>query len=202
MAYTYTLKDKIFSFFGKNAKVEDTNKDANGKGIGERYQESIGEDYDEEIQSKVDDFQSNIVDPKTCLPDFIKYLEYQFGMPILLIDSDAFRRKMIAFQNTITMIKGTELCHQVLFQIIGINSVVIATVTKVSGFDSPFTFDEPGKKFDGGTVCCQHYTVTLTGSPPQTDDLNAIILRIVLYNKPINTEIESITYNSNPVPLP
>lgn len=202
MAYTFTLKDKIFSFFGVAAKAYDTHKNINGKGINERFQESIGEDYDDEIQDRIDNFQSNIVDPTTCLPDFIKYLEYTVGNPVLITDSDAVRRKMIRFQNTITMIKGTELCYQVLFQMLGITSVVVTLIPTSSGFDSDFTFDDPGRKFDSGSICCDHYSIDLIGSAAQDDELNEAIIRIVLFNQPINTELEEITYNSNPVPLP
>lgn len=197
----YTLKDKIFGFFGVNAKLHDTHKDVNKKGITERYNESLGEDYDDNVRLLVDNFQDNVANPVTCYEKFIQHLEYNVGQPLVLIDTPTRRRKMIQLSNTLAMIKGTLLSHQVLFGILGITAVTITLIEIETGFDSGFTFDDDNRVFDGSRIYCPHYTITLVGSPPQTDSLNEKILEIAFHLKPIDSEILAITYNGNPVPL-
>lgn len=198
----YTLTDKIFGFFGVNAKVNDSFKDGSGKGINERYHQAFGEDYDENVRVLIDDFHDNLYVPKKCLSQFIEYLEYNVGRPVIVFETDSFRRKMLELHHNITLIRGTLLSHEVLFKMLGMASVVVALVERVSGFDSPTTLDDDDRTFDSSAlICCQHYTITLTGVAPQDATLDASILRIALYLKPINSEIEAISYNGNPVPL-
>lgn len=191
----YTLKDKIFGFFGLDAKVRDTSKDVNGKGISERYNESLGEDYDDNVRDLVDNFHDNLYDPFLCKSQFIKFLEYNVGSPVIVVNTDAFRRKLIAFNNTITLIKGTQLSHEVLFGMLGVSNVDIDIVNKVSGFDSEVTLDDVHRTFDSGALCCQHYTITLAGASAIDDTLIESLIRIAFYLKPINGEIDFIEYN-------
>jgi hypothetical protein len=218
MPYTYTLKDKIFSFFGVNAKRQDTYvkfvnessfdetfditflENQIPKGIGERYQESIGADYDEAIGPLIDNFHNNLANVKTCFPEYIDLLEHMVGYPIIIFGTEADRRKMIQFQNNITLIKGTLLSHEVLLGMLGITSVIITIIEDEGGFDSSFTFDDV-RRFDTNGIYCKHYTIDLIGSAVHDSVLNAAILRIALYLQPINSVIVSISYNSNPVPL-
>lgn len=197
----YTLTDKIFGFFGVNAKVKDTFKDGSGKGINERYHQGFGEDYDENVRVLIDDFHDNLYVPKKCQSKFIEFLEYNLGRPIIVFETDSFRRKMLELHHNITLIKGTLLSHEVLFKMLGMTTVVITLVERISGFDSSITLDDDTRRFDGTLLCCQHYTIALTGGSLQNDTLDASILRIALYLKPIDAEIDSITYNGNPVPL-
>lgn len=197
----YTLKDKIFSFFGVHAKINDSFKDGSGKGINERYNECLGEDYDENVRVLVDDFHDNLYVPKKCDSKFIEFLEYNVGRPIIVVETDSFRRKMLELNHQITLIKGTLLSHEVLFGMLGVTVVTITVLENTSGFDSAVTFDDEGRKFDGSATCCGHYTIALTGGAVQDATLNAAILRIARYLQPIDSEIDSITYNSNQVPL-
>lgn len=218
----YTLKDKIFSFFGVNAKVKDTYKGSvlmtdggivltlddgselladTDKGINQRYNEVLGEDYDESVGPLVDNFHDNLFVPKTCQSKFIEFLEYNVGKPVIVVSTDSFRRKMLELNNSITMIKGTLLSHQVLFGMLGVTVVTITVLENTSGFDSDVTLDDAGREFDGSATCCRHYTIALTGGAVQDATLNASILRIARYLQPIDSEIDSITYNSNAVPL-
>jgi hypothetical protein len=197
----YTLKDKIFGFFGVNSKVKDTFKDVNGKGINERYQECLGEGYDDELQQFIDNFEDNVINVRTFLPRFLELFEYQVGNPIIVIDSVARRRKMIEMSNNIYLIKGTRLSHDVLYAMIGLTVDDIVNVERESGFDSSYTLDDPARVFDSGAFCCRHYTLELSGSIAITVEIYALIFKIALYLKPIDAELDGITYNGSPITL-
>ena len=181
---SFTLKDKLFSYFGVYSKREDTSKDVDGKGIGERYQEAIGEDYDEEVGPLIDEITTKVGDPKTCLESLIVYHELQVGMPLQLYDVEAFRRKMIMLTHHLTLIKGTLLSYQVYYNLIGVTGVTINLLEE----------EDP--------CCGQLYEIVLTGAGPFTGGLEDLIKKIAYYLKPLTATIDSITYNGNEVTMP
>lgn len=196
----YSLKENIFNFFGVGAKVNDTYKDVDGKGIWERYSETVGEQYDEDLQPLIDDFIANVVDPTTALQKMLIYLEGDVGFPISLYNTTPWRRKMLVLHHWITLVKGTLLSHEILYRMMGLATVVVTFVDPVTGFDSPLTLDSPTRTFDENLLACQHYVIELTGVPVLTSADNIRIWRIARYLKPIDGEIDDITYNAVSVP--
>jgi hypothetical protein len=192
----YTLKDKIFSFFGVNAKVKDTFKDGAGKGITERYQECIGEGYDDELKDLVDNLIDNTLVPQTMLSKLIPHMESMMGNPVVVSDAVATRRKVIQFAQKIYDYKSTIVSYQILFRLLGLDygGVSIVIHTPASGFDSPDTLDAPSRTFDGAK-CCVEYSVFLTGSPPLTPELEAAIFRIIEFLEPVNASLRTAYYN-------
>lgn len=198
----YTLTNKIFGFFGVSAKRYDTYKDVNGKGINERYQESLGTDYDTYVGPLIDDALDKLLVPQTALTKFLIYLEYAVGKPIQLdVDNEALRRKLLWLHNTITLTKGTQISYNILFNLIGINTCTITLIDGLSGFDTG-TFDDPDRTFDNVSYCCSHYEVDLLGSPSLDATLIKKIKTILYYLQPVNGEILSLTYNSTTISLP
>lgn len=196
----YTLKDKIFGFFGVSAKRRDTFKDVNGKGIWQRYNESLGDDYDNHVRDLIDNPVDNILVPQTTFDRFIIYLEYNVGMPLQLSNNMDFRRKMLWLNNVITLTKGTIASYRILFNLINISSVTVTNLSTESGFDSSLTFDDDERKFDGRGTCCFHYKVDLVGSAPITQLLIDNVWKILYYLKPVNAELITVTYNGDPIP--
>lgn len=195
----YTLKDKIFSYFGVNAKVKDTFKDGSGKGINERYQECIGEGYDDELQSLVDNLIDNTVVPQTMLSKLIPHMESMLGNPVVVSDAVATRRKVLQFAQKIYDYKSTIVSYKILFRLLGLdyNGVEIIIHDSASGFDSPDTLDDPSRTFDG-SKCCSEYSVILTG-PPLTDEIEAAIFRIIAYLEPVNATLRTVFYNGDDI---
>lgn len=195
----YTLKDKIFNFFGVNAKVNDSYKDVNKKGINERYQESLGSDYDDNVSNLIDNLHDNTLNPRTFLYKFINLIEYNFGNPFIVIDTPARRRKMIEFSNSFYRIKGTFLSHQVLYNMLGFNVDDIVNVERESGFDSvSFTLDDV-RRFDSSALCCRHYVIELSGGVVVSDELYDLVFAIAEYLRPIDAELDGINYNGSPI---
>lgn len=199
MQYTYTLKDKIFSFFGMDDKRRDTYKDINGKGIGERYQETIGQSYDEELQTLVDLFLDNTIVPQTMLSKLIPHREADMGNPVVINDTVATRRKILRYIMPIYLIRSTALSYEVLLRLLGFDTVVIVEHGNDFGFDSPVHFDDPLRHFDTSSRMCGGYSIDLTGTLVIDTNTILAIQRIVKFLEPINSDLREIIYNGIPL---
>lgn len=195
----YTLKDKIFSFFGVDAKVRDTYKDINGKGISERYQECIGEQYDDDLSDKVDNFIDRTMVPAEILAVLIPHMEDQLGNPVIISNAVARRRKIIQFAHQIYNIKSTALSYEVLLRMLGFATVVVNTYPSTSGFDSDLTFDDINRTFDRASKACTDYDIELTGVISITQDVYDAVYRIIEFLEPIDGDLKQVTYNGTAI---
>lgn len=190
----YQLKYKLFSFFGVNAKRRDTFKDGNGKGIWERYNESVGEGYDDELSDLIDNVLDNVVVPKKMKAQLIPLMEIMLGGIVNISDSVSVRRKLIQWAHAIYNIKGTVLCHEVLFRLLGFNSFLIEELYSAGTFDTG-TFDDPNRRFDSNPGCgCGKYRITLDGDFTVTPQIQEYVNRVIEFNRPINAEIIEVVY--------
>ena len=117
--------DNIFSYFTPLDKRLDTNKDVNGKGTLERFNECIGLDMDE-VYPLVNDLLDNLYNPKTCFDRYVPYLESMLGFDIdkgllYLFNTIAWRRVVVQHILHYYTIKGTRRGYEVLFNLIGIS---------------------------------------------------------------------------------
>lgn len=197
---TYKIKDKIFGFFGVAAKVTDTYKDVAGKGIWERYNETMGQEYDEDLSDLIDLFQENTLIPKTMLSKLVPTYEHMVGDPVRVLDSILMRRKVLQFVHHIYNIKGTALSYEVMLKLLGFDTVVIHEYTIVGGFDSDVTFDDPDRKFDeSGSKACNFYSIELTGTITISPLVYDAIFRIADFLEPINAHLRDVTYNGSDI---
>ncbi len=82
----WNLKDTIFGWFGTRDKIEDTNKDIDGKGTHERYNETLGEDFDQELYPLINLLVDNNLLPYRSMTKFIPYLEHRLGIDLKLAE--------------------------------------------------------------------------------------------------------------------
>lgn len=199
---SFLMTNNLFNFFGKFAKEQDTYKDGNGKGIWERYQESLGSSYDAEIQPLLDLLLENILVPDTMLSKMIPTMERVLGEPVNVLEdgtslSEDLRRKIIKFAHVLYNIRSTKLSYQMLFNLVGIQDVEIQEFVVTTGFDSDLTFDDDERVFDtpGGCNYCRGYAIVTTGGITLTSQIIAGIARIINFLEPINARLKSFTYN-------
>ena len=194
----FVLKDKIFRFFGIYETITDTLKDnvtVPGKGIKQRYYESIAEDFDEELIPLIDLYIDNLIPPQTILAKFLFLAECMWGGLVILLPTETLRRKVLRFANHILTIKSTIPSYELLFRMLGSTSVVITEDFTKYGFDSAVTFDDPDRVFDNACPTCSTYDVTLTGGPAITDDLQFAFFRIINFLEPINAQLGTFLYD-------
>lgn len=195
----FKLKTRFFEYFGKDAKVRDTFKDVNGKGISERYHEALGEGYDDDVSDLMDNFIDRTMVPKQMASQLIPLMEWMLGSPVVVTDAVAMRRRIIQFSQQIYNIKSTALSYEILLRMLGFATVTIQEFVITSGFDSDFTFDEESRVFDGSDKNCTEYTVSLTGVIIITDAVNAAVFRIIEFLEPVNADLREVLYNGAPI---
>lgn len=194
----FLLKPKIFKLYGPEEKNNDTYKDIDGKGIFERYNESLAEDFDEEILILINNLVGNTMDPFTVQQKFIAYLEEMLGVNFSISDTIARRRKFLSIINHIYDIKSTIPAYQIMLKWLGFDTVDIIEYDNAHGFDSPFTFDDKRRRFDNkcGKACGQ-YSIQLTGTVANTPDIVSKVFKIIEFNEPIDAELRSVTFNGS-----
>ena len=116
------LKDTIFGLFGNYEKQIDINKDGNGKGTFERYNEAIGNYSDTQITPFIDNFARQLINPYDCILELLPFLENNAGFTdnsfLSLGYSVEMRRRVVKWAGDINAIKGTKKCYTILFQML------------------------------------------------------------------------------------
>jgi hypothetical protein len=195
----FKLKPIIFGFFGVNAKVNDSYKDVTGNGINERYQQCVAEDYDENISDLVDNFVDRTIVPAEIKTVLIPLLESMLGNPVIVLNDVIMRRKIIRFAQNIYNVKSTAISYEILFKLLGFDTVVIQEFVITTGFDSDVTFDDTDRIFDGSEKNCSDYSIILTGGIGITEEIYSSMFRIIAFLEPINADLRDIFYNGNSI---
>ena len=190
----FLVKDIIFDLFGHHDKSVDTNKDAQGKGTLERFNELIGDDIDVNILPNAINVIDNTLVPKTALDKFIPYLEFVLGQPVNIGADLPTRRKILGFILRFYQIKGTTKSYSLLLGMLGFAVVITEHFSKF-GFDSPTTFDSDERTFDSACPTCSDYSVALTSGQTITPELLDAIFNVLEFNEPINAKLREITHN-------
>lgn len=192
----FTLTDKLFSYFGVGAKLNDTYKDGSGRGINERYQRSLGAGYDSEIQDLLDNGLDNLVVPATMKAALIPVMEYMLGNIVYISSDVAIRRKLIQFAHNLYNVKGTHRGYEIPLRMLGFTTIEIIVETGGATFDTG-TFDDDFRTFDSEDAgCgCVKYRLVLTGPIFITAAILEAVQRIVIFNEPVNAHLTDIEYH-------
>ena len=191
----FKLKPIIFNYFGRNDKTTDSNKDSNGKGTNERFQEILASDWDTELLPLIESLIDNTLIATTVWERFIPYLEQAYGIEVL-VDDMAIRRGIIKNWIPLMKVKGTYRSYDILFKLLGFEVLNIEDVAITQGLDSQFTFDDPARRFDDDSCnTCSYYNLNLYGSQPLTLQIINLILRAVKIVEPINAKLLKVTFN-------
>ena len=117
-----TLKQRIFGLFGNYEKLIDTNKDTNGKGTFERYNEVIGNYVDTNVTPFVDNFAQMLISPDDAFLAMLPFLEAQAGMIdsafLSVGNTEQSRRRIVKYIADINAVKGTKRAYKILFQLL------------------------------------------------------------------------------------
>lgn len=208
MAAPDVFKSTIFErFFGLFDKSIDTNKDVDGKGTHERYQEVVGDSIDQELLELIRLFLPNTIEPQTLFEELIPHAEHLLGydrknQTLQLGETTEWHRRILAHMVRYYHIKGTKRCYELLFEIMGL-TVEIEEFWPDNTFDSSdpdITFDTDDRPVldIGKCTPCSRYEVTVIGGPPW-DEIAAGVTSIIRFNEPINAYRGLLTYNGQEV---
>ena len=127
------FKKILFSLLPRYYQINDSYKNAEDKGLLERYLENLGTDTDDYTVSKLLYILRNCVDPRTALTKFLEYLEMNRGIIEPFVSSEAFKRKMLERISTLYKIKGTKLSYEVCFRMLGFETGIVQSTTLTDG---------------------------------------------------------------------
>lgn len=193
----FSLKDIIYDFFGVRAKRNDINKDVDGKGFQQRYNELLAGDFDDNELLLLNELIERTSDPRTVVVALLPYLECNWGNNLVIDQSTSVKRKVQQYISRYYEIKGTKQGYEILFRMMGFDTVVLDEIFIDFGFDSPITFDDNERRFDGRCKPCTPYNITLTGSLPVTQELITYVYNIIRFNEPINARVRDVLYNGS-----
>ena len=194
------FENKIIDFFHQRFKNEDTYKDANDKGIFERYNEVIGNDIDEKVTPFIYNMHDNLLVPETVLDKMLPILEYGLGINLDMGESN--RRLVMQYITKFYHVKGTKKGYAILFEMLGFtntevifeDSVCQGTTFDEGNFDDACAFDIDVEG-EGSGLCstCFLYRLILTGPITLTPEIERLMENIIEFNEPINAELTNIT---------
>ena len=188
------FKDLIFSFFTVAEKVKDCCKDAQGKGVLERFNEVIGKYIDEDIMPFIDNIIVFVLYVPKMYISFLPYYDHRYKNTLVLFDAIEWHRDVL---NNVLMwykIKGTVKAYDTLFRLIGVD-VNVVNINNSFTFDSQETFDSDIRTFDSGCDGCNKYNLELTGNETLNPELENYIKNVVKWNKSVTATVTNLTYN-------
>ncbi len=202
-----TFQSRIFNLFGRYDKRTDTYKNGAGKGLNERFQESIGKSIDDELMGLIDQFLANTIEPQTVFDELLPLAERMLGYDVKnqtlqLGETVAWHRRILAHMIRYYHIKGTKRCYELLFEIMGLE-VIIEEFWTLPTFDSSnpdLTFDSEDRPLLDLGKCtpCSRYEITIVGGPPWSE-VQAGVDSIIVFNEPINAYRGLLAYNGQEI---
>lgn len=145
------MEFELFKYFGLNEARYDSYKDANGKGIFQRYTEAIGKSLDYAI-----DKLENVIINHSPFSDslyILKLIGENNGLPYDRIykgENIAIIRRLVNYSKSIIESRGSKLgIEWQIYYIFASNvTVEIVNLLKEDKFDSSLTFDSSTRNFD------------------------------------------------------
>lgn len=203
MSYTFKFTDWLFQQLPEYFVVNDSYKNAQGKGLLERYLEAFAIELDDEIVKYIHDFP-DVTNIDLSDVKFLPHFGYQLGSPPNITFNPTDYRKFIKHVVSIYKIKGTVCSYQLLFNLLGLNvSVVEHPDEKQTIYDGGFNYDEDNL-MDLSCSPCHTYslfynsvdddcTIPTINSVPQA--LLDKILDIICFLQPIDCKLIDLSHN-------
>lgn len=195
----FSLKETIFSLFDDYDKINDTYKETDperlGRGILERFNLLMGEDFDQSLLPYIHNLNRNVMDVGSMEYKFIPYIENLLGDPLIMLNTESMRRRVVKFITQIYKKKGTQDSYRALLYMLGFDTVEFTQHHDFHGFDSPKTFDDEIRTFDNAASLVSEYTLVLTGTLSLTVELIKAIKAVVYFCDPIHAKLREIIYN-------
>ncbi len=200
------FRNFLFSRLPDYFKANDSYKDADDKGLLERFMDIMGQELDEGVYPYIYNYL-DIIDAQKANSVYLNHISDMLGNPPDIFGSNQAYRNMLSYITSIYKIKGTKKAYQLFFSILGydveINEIVpISTEsTYDSGgiYDNDNVFENNTTSYDG-TSCpaCVYYDISLFPREnvvvdiKYDDDFYRRLLEAIKFNEPINSKVRNI----------
>lgn len=189
------LKNQIFNYYGDFYAAYDSYKNDDGKGIIQRFNETLANDLDDNFLPFLTDFLNFIRVYSEIREDILPIVESSLGNIIKISDDILIRRKIIRFFSTIYKTKGTLASLKIIFYWLGFTNIEDRITERFGGLDSVLTFDDATRKFDSSLIQLDFYSLIFYGNVILTNKMLEYIINVCEWNSPINSKLNKIIFN-------
>lgn len=213
------FRDLIYNTFPRWFREEDTLIDQNGKGLFRRYIECFGDEWDANLAAKLENYL-DLTDVISTQVAYIAHLAWFLGNPPDMLYSDARYRKLLRYLMDINKNKGTVLGYEMIFFMLGVGvQLTIYPLADMRYDIADFNYDEGNAlgeyRYDDECPTCTVYDLEILDpnnnqpliaaaiadpTAPESMAVLALLEAIIKYVEPINMRMNSLTYNTDPVP--
>lgn len=205
MSYQFKFKSWLFNQLPANFRDRDSYKDANDKGLLQRYLENLGTEYDDEMVDFIHNF-CNIFNLDVTDAKFLPLLGFLLGSPPNITSNNTDYRRFLKHIVSIYKVKGTPKSYQLLFNTLGLGVVVYEYPKQPQiTYDAGFNYDEHNL-YDIPCEPCPTYSLfyfdlnddcatPVINSVP--DSLLNQIKAIVCLLQPIDCKLLDLSHNIN-----
>ena len=191
------FKDYIFGLLPHYFKASDSYKDSYGKGLLERFLESLGQEWDDNLLVKLED-TINLYDVDLVNDDFLTLIAEKLGSPPDITENDRYQ-DILRYIVSIYKIKGTKEALIVYFDIAGyyINIIEQNLDDSIYGF---FNYDS-GVPYDKNCQLCTPIDITFISkehdatNPSLTyidQDTLDRLNKALAFNLPVNVKVDNL----------
>lgn len=197
----YKYKDNIFSLFGKRFKTDDINKDAEGKGFFERFNEIFGSDIDNFIKPKIENLVQNLINPETFETRLFEFKIKSFGVNYTYNYTNIQIRKVMMYWLSWHKMRGTKRGLKSMLYFLGFDSVTYEKDVTYGGYDTlGVSYDDVNTSYDSETPINIKYFIKITGSIILSDLLKIQLLKVIDYHVPFSKKNNvEIQYNGTKI---
>lgn len=189
-----SFKEFIFDQFPEFYQNSDTYKNSEGKGIFQRFCETLGMEFDEEIVPYIENL-TNLLDFRYADAKYLPLLGGLIGAPQFTGITEEAYRKLLENLIYIYQIKGTKESFEKLFSIFGYSIELLSDINPLATY-----YDDVAKYDDGSTYdnLEKYYTYfdikfynLITGDLLDYSTMSQternLIDELILFLKPINS---------------
>lgn len=144
------LDNFLWSTIPQELADQDSYKDAQGRGLLERFISIFDEELQQELVVKLENF-SNELSPATAADQFLSELAYSVGSPPDVMGGTDRYREVLTSIIGIYKVKGTSRSYKLFFRLFGMDCRI------VEHFPRDNKYDIPGNKYDDKTIEAQPY---------------------------------------------
>lgn len=201
----YNFRNRLFEKLPTYFKVNDNYKDAEGKGLLERYLYTFGSELDYEVIPKIECYLG-IIDAQETPEKFINHLSDSLGNPPDVFNNLEIYRNLLTYIVTFYKIKGTKESYVLLFSILGFDIILdeLPNVTNENYYDNQGRYDEGTQLsiYDNNRCnSCSFYDLTLIPKDSNNviidDDFIDRIKKAIEFIEPINAKLRNLSIGLN-----
>jgi hypothetical protein len=184
-----SIKDLAWRLWGSFYRSRDTNRNNEGKGIWQRYQDLHALELEEQTKPYIDNFELLNRHPSFVLDKFLGYFEALLGAN-QVFETASLKRKFVRYGYQLMQNKGKALNYIVMFNWLGIKAEVVE-VSNSGGFDNG-TFDVGTFDVSGGATGEFDIILYVPNTVVQDSDFLALANRIIEFNRPIHARFRNL----------